>query len=372
MSHQIMPETVFVIQRKRRRRSDSVYRFPSVAILMPFNPKMEMKNKLVRSLYKLTDKVIAELHEKYPGEMSSLLIQKLREIIKSLNFNTHKISLAIFVSPVFEKIYYLNIDLEEKVIVNESLQIRDLLYNKKRSRQFHIMLLNENESRIYLSDTHNSLRLTLDNLICKDNCHSKVSQRVKDSSHIAMENEPLLIKFLRQVDYSLDFIRKHDRLPVFVMGAEKILEQFKKITKHADAISEYVPGDYEKFSLEDIKMILKPHVADWKKIKQKNLLAQLKEAAGKNKLSSGMADVRHEVINRRGQLLLIEQNYLYNSDLCERNMPDGRTIKTYNKFSCIKNSIDEMIEKVLENGGDIELVNNGFLQDYSHIALIKD
>lgn len=40
--------------------------------------------------------------------------------------------------------------------------------------------------------------------------------------------------------------------------------------------------------------------------------------------------------------------------------------------SCIKNPIDEMIERVLENGGDVELVSNGLLEEYCQIALIKD
>jgi len=31
-----------------------------------------------------------------------------------------------------------------------------------------------------------------------------------------------------------------------------------------------------------------------------------------------------------------------------------------------------MIEKVLENGGDVELVSNGFLEEYGQIALIKN
>ena len=31
-----------------------------------------------------------------------------------------------------------------------------------------------------------------------------------------------------------------------------------------------------------------------------------------------------------------------------------------------------MIEKVFENGGDVELVSNGFLEKYDQIALIKN
>jgi hypothetical protein len=32
--------------------------------------------------------------------------------------------------------------------------------------------------------------------------------------------------------------------------------------------------------------------------------------------------------------------------------------------------VDDVIEKVLENGGDVEFVDEGVLKDYHHIALI--
>ena len=99
-----------------------------------------MKNKLTFSLSKATDKVVSELKDKYPGEMSLLVIQKLKAIIKNLDFNTHKKSVAVFISPVFEKTYYLNIEVEEKVIVKESLQIRDIVYSKNNLRNFTFCL----------------------------------------------------------------------------------------------------------------------------------------------------------------------------------------------------------------------------------------
>lgn len=348
MNYQVMPEADVVIQRTRRRRINPGYRFPSVSIFMPFNPKMGMKSKLTFSLSKATDKVVSELRDKYPGEMSLLVIQKLKAIIKKLDFSTHTKSIAIFVSPVFEKIYYLNIDLEEKVIVNESLQIRDLVDSRKQSRQFHILLLSEKTSRIFLSDTNSSVKIVTEDITIE--------------------------KFLHHVDHSLDNILKSDRSPIFVMGTEKIVGQFKNITKHNEAIIEYVYGDFEDFSLDDLKKILKPQIVDWQKIKQKNLLYQLKEARGKNRLSSGMEDVRREAINHRGRLLLMENKCLFDYDIGPWGSESQNYKRTepYNKFSNIKNPIDEMIEKVLENGGDVEFVSNGLLKEYNQIALIKD
>ena len=37
----------------------------------------------------------------------------------------------------------------------------------------------------------------------------------------------------------------------------------------------------------------------------------------------------------------------------------------------IKDAVDDVIEKVLKNGGDVEFVDEGLLKDYQHIALIQ-
>lgn len=374
MNYQVMPEADVVIQRTRRRRINPGYRFPSVAIFIPFNPKMGMKNKLMFSLSKATDKVVSELSNKYPGDMSLLVIHKLKAIIKSLDFNTHKKSLAIFVSPVFEKIYYLNVDIEERVIVNESLQIRDLLYSKKQSQKFHIVLLSEKVSRIFLSDTNSSVKIIPEGYLCKNICRNDSVEQAEYLPDTTTGKDIAIEKFLHHVDHSLNNILKSDRLPIFVMGTEKIVEQFKNLTIHNEAFVEYVHGDFEKCSLEDLKKLLKAHLTDWQKIKQKSLLHQLREAASRNQLSFGMVDVRREVINHRGQLLLMENKFLYDYDagLWDSYAWNYKATGPYNKFSNIKNPIDEMIEKVLENDGDVELVSNGLLKEYLQIALIKD
>jgi hypothetical protein len=358
-----MPQPRVVIQRIKKPAINPVYRFPAVSIFLPFDPKMGMKSKLTFSLAKATDKAISELRNKYPGEMSTLVIQKLKAIVKNLNFSTHKKSVAIFVSPVFEKIYYLNMDVEEKVIVNESLQIRDLVYSKKQMLPFHILLLKEKESRIFLNASSSFVRIMPGNVIPEN-----ASQLV--SPDIAIKE--MMKTFLHRVEDSLDIILKYNRQPVFVMGSENLINQFKNTTNHREAIIEYVQGDYEEFSVEYLKKILHLCIVDWQKIKEKYLLGQLKEALNKNMLVTGMADVWREVMNRRGQILLIEKRYLYDTVPKEKDMLNDEMPVSYNKFSCIKNQVDELIEKVLENGGNVELVNDGFLQGYAQIALIKN
>ena len=369
--NQVMPKVEITTQRIQRHRIATDFRFPSVSIFMPFNPKMEMKSKLAFSLSKITDKTITELKDKYPGEMSLLLIHKLRAIVKNLDFSTHRKSLAIFASPVFEKIYYLNIDLEETVIVNESLQIINLLFNRKQSKQFHILMLGEKESRIFLSDTNSSIKISSESLISKNIWRNCYRQNTGYLSNTSTENEVSGKTYLPCIDNSLASVLKHEILPVFVMGTESLIMQFKSTTKNNEAIIEYVTGDFEEHSLKDLKQYLETNTNDWQKIKQKNLLYRLKDAASKNKLAFGRKQVQQEVRNHQGWTLLIEKKYLYDVNLWQNSLLDFTILKTYNKFSCIKNSIDEVIEEVLKNGGNVELVPNGFLREYGQIALIK-
>ena len=62
--------------------------------------------------------------------------EEIKGIIKNLNFNTYKKSIAIYVSPVFEKVLYLDIAVEEKIIIDESFEIRDLVSCKREIQEY--------------------------------------------------------------------------------------------------------------------------------------------------------------------------------------------------------------------------------------------
>jgi hypothetical protein len=178
-------------------------------------------------------------------------------------------------------------------------------------------------------------------------------------------------KFLQHIDNALDIILNAYHLPLFIVGAERILGHFKKLSKHAGAVIEYVHGNYEEATLPQLKEILGPHIADWKKVRQKDLLNQLDEAVSNKKLVVGMRDVWREAMSHKGRLLVVEKNYMFAAQHGSSEDVIYKATEPYNKFSYIKDAVDDVIEKVLENGGDVEFVDEGMLQEYHHIALVK-
>lgn len=81
---------------------------PYVFLLIPFEPKMNTKTGFESVVNAAADKTEKELMKKHPGDKVELVINKLHRVIQYLDYNVHKKSIAITVSPLIEKVYYFD------------------------------------------------------------------------------------------------------------------------------------------------------------------------------------------------------------------------------------------------------------------------
>ena len=81
---------------------------PAISIILPFEPKMEAKSEILDRLNASLEKVQRVISANHRDELGSLVMQKLKTIFKNLNYSTYKKSIAIYVSPIFEKVLYLD------------------------------------------------------------------------------------------------------------------------------------------------------------------------------------------------------------------------------------------------------------------------
>src|SRR5206468_4335358 len=142
------------------------------------------------------------------------------------------------------------------------------------------------------------------------------------------------------------------------------------ITHNSNHIMAYVHGNYEEATVAELRKALQPYVADWKKVKQIDLKRRLDAAMGSRKLATGMQDVWKEATHKKGRLLVVEKNFMYPAQhgaeediIYKEEMQNAADLY-------IKDAVDDVIEKVLENGGDVEFVDDEVLNEYGHIALI--
>ena len=350
---------------------DALHYRPAVSVILPFEPKMGLKSELQYSLKQAAKKVQDTLQADYPPELSALVMQKLQQMIGQVDYSTYKKSIAFFVSPVFQKMLYLDVLVEERIIIDESFEIRDLIYSKKQLQKYLLLLLSAKEMRMYLGNGVEMIRIISNKPEHVEAYENDVAERVTNFSDISDRKEVMMEKFLRHADQSLDVLLNAYPLPLFVLATERVSGRFKQITKHEKAIVDVLHGNYEEATAAELKTIMAPVISDWKKIKVKDLLNRIEEAANKRKLAVGIKAVWQDAVRKKGQLLIVEKNYMYPAQQSDQADRIEGVEELYNQFSYIKDAVDDVMEKVLEFGGDVEFVDEGVLESYGHIVLIN-
>lgn len=350
---------------------NAVKYLPAISMILPFEPKISVKSELEYRLKMAFNKVEKELMNNYPPEKASPIINRLRHLIHELNFNTHKKSIAIFLSPMVEKVFYLDIPVEEKVIIDETFEIRDLVYQKKQEVQYLVLMLSAKRSTMHLANG-SSMRLIKSNrsehtLLSEKDFPERVAN-FSDPDNMA---EVFLEKFLHQMDEDLTLMLKAYPLPVFVMGAERVLGHYRKITKHAHGITDFIHGNYEELTETEIFKVVQPYVSNWRKVKEMDVLHQVENAMGAKKLAHGIEEVWQAVAHKNCRLLVVERGFMYTARQgAEPDVIYKEELPSDYPFY-IKDAVDDVIQKVLENGGDVEFTEDGTLKDYGRIALIQ-
>ncbi len=353
-----------------REQIASVQFQPFVSLVMPFTPVITLKKDLEYLLKSALGKVEATLNANYPSEKATPVIFKLKNLVRNLNYNTHKKSIAIFVSPVVEKVYYLDVFMEEKIVVDELFKIRDLVHCKKKGIEYLVLLLGNKTSKMYLGN--NSKLVLIKSNTCKN---EEVYQRESvenDNLNNDIKAEPVSNKFLVQMDQGLSLVLDSYPLPLFTMGSQEVLARFKSITKNEKNIVQFIHGDYEDVSPVEISRVLDHFISHWEKVKLQHLLKQVEKAKIKNKLSTGVQKVLEASMQNKGKLLILEKNFKDNLIKTESYKSFFKPDFTSNNSFFIKDEVDQILEQVFESGGDVEFVEEGALKNFDGIVLIEN
>lgn len=109
----------------------------------------------------------------------------------------------------------------------------------------------------------------------------------------------------------------------------------------------------------------------WKLARQLYLVSQLERAMELGKLSQGIKDVWNTATHKKGKLLIVEEDYLVPA----RHGIGRDTIYPVSSLFkdplYLREVVEDIIEKVLRDGGDVEFAEAGMLINYQYIALIE-
>lgn len=332
--------------------------FPFITIALQTDLSIVSKSALEEKWSQAVARAEAAFHAVtgIPDYMLVPAVNKLKNIISALHYNTHTKSIVVFLSPFVEKVYYLSFLINEKVSVGEPLRMRDLVTNKKEEQKYLVLLLEHEQSSIYHGEGELLKTITYNS-----------AEHIKSASGNAKD------KFFLHVDNVLTHVLRTHHLPLIAIGTETVLSDFKLVSKNTDDVTHCIHFNHSHPDAKNscaVKQLVMPVLNEWEKHKENYLKTNLDKALCHKKAETGIADVYKAVKAKRGKLLIVERDFYYPLRFTDSSGVVNTSVVSSDGSLLISDAVEDIIERLASNGGKVEFVDNNVLHDYEHIALM--
>jgi hypothetical protein len=345
--------------------------FPAVSIIYAVHPQYpKFKTDRERMISLLTE-AQQKVEEKYSKQKSDAIMNKVHRVVNNITFDTPSQGLAIYVSSEIEKVIHLPFPVTEKVIVDESFEVRDVVQAAKKNVNYLLVLINANHVRTFVGYGPHRLQVRYgdmpDNLKDVSNEHSYPGWDYFDAKAFEEKN---LRNYLKFIDEVIEKENKKLDYPIIIAADKKILGNFLKHTHNDKKIIGKIEGGFEHTNMMGLNEKVDAILDQTSDKERQKALTQLKAAVNKDTYAAGITEVWRAAAEARGKLLLVEKNYRQ----AARFGDDSYTIviddSVKRSFDQIPDAVDDIIELVLRNKGDVIFMEDDSLSSYKRIALI--
>ena len=358
-----------MICRSELKRLQSHNDYPSVSLLAPTN-RTSPANKRDRIVVKnLLSKGIERLHGEFKKREVAALTKNLSNLVDKVDWKHTLEGLALFASKDEATAVYVPFKVKPRVVVDASFATRDLVYTLNRAPRYRVLVLTEKPTRLFEAATNVLTEITdkpFPMIHSGPGGATKLPggqginrSAVRDESHR---------QFFRQVDDALAALQKEDRLPLVVVGVDRYLAFYQEVTKDPDAIIGLVAGSHDDPSPSKLGKLVWPVFKAGSTMARTRALVRLGQAVSVNRHASGIDQVWRAAFDKRCQTLLVETDFEHPADLA----PDGDRLLPYTGqgAAALDDAVDEVIERVLADGGEVFFYDAGVLDLHQGIAAV--
>jgi hypothetical protein len=320
------------------------------------------------------------LKMKYAQNIVSPLMKKLNELFLQIDFDHNEDGLGLFVSSNVQFQFSFPFRVEEKIVVGNSFEIRDVLYKVNYSDPYYVLLLTEHGAHLFygswnvldeIKDKHFPMEYE-DEYAYNPPSRSTSSAgqaHVKSFEKDKSELEKIRFKnFFHKVDNILNGYLLNKE-PLILLGTEKLLALFENASTHEKHFAGKITGSYSYLNLKQLSDLVSPVLYGYLQNKRTKLIEEFIEKGGQHLGTSGIQDIWSAAMEGKAFKLLVEKDYRCPGFLDENDYhlylrPPQKPHKV------LADAVDDLIELVLEKDGQVYFVDNDLLKAYGRIALI--
>ncbi len=342
--------------------------YPSVSILAPTHRTAPSNKQDPIKVKNLVRKAIDRLHGEFKKREVAAVVNNLQELVRKVDWEHTLDGLALFASQQRSAAVMLPFRVKPRAMIDETFATRDLVYAFNRARPYRVLVLSH---RARLFDAWTTV---LDEHAAKPfpMAHRGPGGAVKlpggEGINRSAVRDDAHRQFFRSVDDAVAGLQKANPLPLVVVGVERNLAFYQEVTRHAAGIVGLLAGNHDKTPPSALGKLVWPLFDSGATVRRTEALVQLDQAVSSQRHASGIAQVWRAAVGAKCRTLLVEKEFKYPADVS----PEGDRLLPYTGkgATALDDAVDEVIERVMDTGGEVFFYASGDLDVHQKIAAV--
>lgn len=310
--------------------------FSSLGLIIPFQPSMWDEKSIEAAWQHAIQIVQAKMNGRYSAECTAKVITRFAKLFARLNFNTHRESLVVILTPDEERLIYLSYPVKPVVFSGKSVSLLDLAANIQQEADFYYLVLNKDYASLY-------------------DYNSKQLRKVYEQN-----NETCPVTLFKKASNTIELMNSKYEKPVFVTGRPNLVEGFCNSSSYSEHFFTLL-YHASPFSNEIIQSLVKEITSHWRYWQSKFIKRKILIAQKSGMLISNIDAVLKALGKCADGLLLVDKHIKHQLQ---------KTSKTGGLFQ-LADEFMQQLEKFLARGNRIEITESGLLKDMGGIVLLQ-
>lgn len=345
--------------------------YPSLTITLPTHRTSPDNRQDPIRLKNLVVQAAGRLVDEFGKRGAEPVLRPLERLAESIAHQDNLDGLALFVNADLAHVQRMPFTLPERVVVDTTFFVRDLIYAYNRSPHYYLLALSEQATRLFLAFR--------DDLEEQRDGSPFPMVHTGPGGEQSLPNDPRFAVsqyrdehhriFFRNVDQALGTYMAAEPLPLAVVGVDRYLAFFREVSSHSEQIVATLAGNHDATSAHELGKLVWPLVQESLAGRRSAIFAQLEAAVGGQRCSSTLGEVWRFAHEGRGAVLVVEEGY-HEPATVDGN---GRLLLSPGAAdgpAALDDAVDEVITTVLDKGGRVVFVDDGSLDAHGRIALI--
>ncbi len=358
-----------MISRDELRSLQAHNDYPSISILAPTH-RTAPANKKDRIVVKnLVAQGLKRLHGEFKKREVAALVQNLKKLVDGIDWEHAQDGLALFASGKVATALALPFRVKARVMIDASFATRDLSFTLNRAPRYRVLTLSEKPTRLYEASTNVVSEYTAKPFPLTHKGPGGASklpggQGINRSAVRADAHR----QFFTKVAEAVAVLQKQDPLPLVVVGVDRYLAFYEEVTGDVESIIGLVAGNHDTTSPRDLGRLVWPVFQAGATHQRTRALMRLDAAVSANRHASGIDQVWRAAYDKRCQTLLVDTDFSHPADLS----PEGDQLLSYTGkgAAALDDAVDDLIERVIADGGEVFFYEPGTLELHQQIAAI--